>query len=174
MQTIKTSSNRRRRKRNREGDKKKDLQTADSDVTVTPYPAGHLIGGALWKISKETDEIVYAVDYNHKKEMHLDSSGLASQTPAIGKSPSLLITDCKNALARLQHRNYKRRDEAMFREIKGTLRKGGDVLLPVDSAGRALELLFKLDTYWTVHSELSGYGLCFLCREGNAVLEQAQ
>ncbi len=38
-------------------------------LTITPLPAGHMIGGAIWKISKEgEEEIVYAVDYNHKKE----------------------------------------------------------------------------------------------------------
>lgn len=38
-------------------------------LTITPLAAGHMIGGAIWKISKEgEEEIVYAVDYNHKKE----------------------------------------------------------------------------------------------------------
>jgi Cft2 family RNA processing exonuclease len=38
-------------------------------LIITPLPAGHMIGGAIWKISKEgEEEIVYAVDYNHKKE----------------------------------------------------------------------------------------------------------
>jgi cleavage and polyadenylation specificity factor subunit 2 len=29
-----------------------------------------MIGGTVWKITKETEEIVYAVDYNHKKERY--------------------------------------------------------------------------------------------------------
>ena len=37
-------------------------------IRITPYAAGHMIGGTIWKITKETEEIVYAVDYNHKKE----------------------------------------------------------------------------------------------------------
>ena len=41
-------------------------------MTITPLPAGHMIGGAIWKISKEgEEEIVYAVDYNHKRERSL-------------------------------------------------------------------------------------------------------
>lgn len=37
-----------------------------------PLPAGHMIGGAIWRISKMGDEeIVYAVDFNHRKERHL-------------------------------------------------------------------------------------------------------
>ena len=42
-------------------------------LTVTPIPAGHMIGGTIWKIVKDDEEdIVYAVDYNHKKERHLN------------------------------------------------------------------------------------------------------
>jgi cleavage and polyadenylation specificity factor subunit 2 len=37
-------------------------------VTITAYPAGHTLGGTVWRIKKDTDVIVYAVDYNHKKE----------------------------------------------------------------------------------------------------------
>jgi len=39
-------------------------------IEITPYAAGHMIGGTIWKIKKETEEIVYAVDYNHKKERY--------------------------------------------------------------------------------------------------------
>ena len=39
-------------------------------LSITPYAAGHMIGGTMWKIMKEGEEdIIYAVDYNHKKEM---------------------------------------------------------------------------------------------------------
>lgn len=31
-----------------------------------------MIGGAVWRITKGEEEIVYAVDFNHKKERHLN------------------------------------------------------------------------------------------------------
>ena len=38
-------------------------------LSITPFAAGHLVGGAMWKIGKdEGEDIVYAIDYNHKKE----------------------------------------------------------------------------------------------------------
>ena len=38
-------------------------------LTITPFPAGHMVGGTIWKIVKDgEEEIVYAVDFNHKKE----------------------------------------------------------------------------------------------------------
>ena len=44
-------------------------------ISITPYPAGHMIGGTMWKILKDNEEeIVYAVDFNHKKERHLNGN----------------------------------------------------------------------------------------------------
>ena len=38
-------------------------------LTITPFPAGHMVGGTIWKIVKDgEEEIVYAIDFNHKKE----------------------------------------------------------------------------------------------------------
>lgn len=63
-------------------------------ITITPYAAGHMIGGTMWKIVKDGEEdIIYAVDYNHKKERHLNGAVLETLS-----RPSLLITDSFNVL----------------------------------------------------------------------------
>ena len=37
-------------------------------IEVTPYAAGHTIGGAFWRIVYDgTDEVIFAVDLNHKR-----------------------------------------------------------------------------------------------------------
>ena len=52
-----------------------------------------MIGGTIWKIVKDDEEdIIYAVDYNHKKERHLNGCDI-DKLPR----PSLLITDAYNA-----------------------------------------------------------------------------
>lgn len=51
-----------------------------------------MVGGTIWKIVKDEEEIVYAIDYNHKKERHLNGCVLESIS-----RPSLLITDAINA-----------------------------------------------------------------------------
>jgi len=62
-------------------------------LTITPLPAGHMIGGTIWKIVKVGEEdIVYATDFNHKKERHLNGCELERL-----QRPSLLITDAFNA-----------------------------------------------------------------------------
>ena len=46
-------------------------------LTITPFAAGHMIGGSIWRISTAVGEdVVYAVDYNHRKELHLNSTAL--------------------------------------------------------------------------------------------------
>ncbi len=41
-------------------------------LSITPLPAGHMIGGTIWKIVKDgEEEIIYAVDFNHKREMYV-------------------------------------------------------------------------------------------------------
>ena len=50
-------------------------------LAITPVAAGHMIGGAMWKIVKEGEEdIVYAVDVNHKKERHLNGADVEKIT----------------------------------------------------------------------------------------------
>lgn len=71
-------------------------------------PAGHMVGGTIWRISKVGEEdIVYAVDFNHKKERHLNGSDLER----LGR-PSLLILDCFNAAYSQPRR--RSRDEALM------------------------------------------------------------
>lgn len=37
-------------------------------LTITPYNAGHYVGGSVWRISVGGEDIIYAVDYCHRKE----------------------------------------------------------------------------------------------------------
>lgn len=49
-----------------------------------------MIGGSIWRISTALGEdVVYAVDYNHRKELHLNSTALAG----LFSRPALMIAD---------------------------------------------------------------------------------
>ncbi|CAK4627387.1 unnamed protein product [Aphanomyces euteiches] len=110
-------------------------------IYITPHAAGHLIGGSIWSIAKETDEIIYAVDYNHRAEHVLSKTVLDTFT-----RPTLLITGSLHIDK--QQPKMRDRDEMLKDEIVQVLRRGGDVLIPCDSAGRLLEVLHVLDQYW--------------------------
>ena len=71
-------------------------------LTITPFNAGHTLGGTIWKIrSPSAGTILYAVDMNHMKERHLDGTVLMHK--AAGgvfeplARPDLLITDADRA-----------------------------------------------------------------------------
>ncbi|KAI7851223.1 beta-lactamase-like protein [Circinella umbellata] len=118
-------------------------------ITITAYAAAHTIGGTIWKIKQDTDEIVYAVDFNHRKESHLDGTVLHSNGNVLDAltRPSLMITDALNAS--FVHPPRKDRNAAMFDTMMTTLRSGGSVLLPTDSSARVLELAYLLDKHWS-------------------------
>ncbi|KAK6644493.1 hypothetical protein RUM43_000760 [Polyplax serrata] len=126
-------------------------------ITITPLPAGHMIGGSIWKIFKVGEEdIIYAVDYNHKKERHLNGCELEKI-----QRPSLLITDAFNATYQQQRRRV--RDEKLMTNILQTLRSNGNVLVTVDTAGRVLELAHMLEQLWrNKESGLLAYSLALL------------
>lgn len=123
------------------------------NIEITPYAAGHIIGGTIWKIKKETEEILYAVDYNHKKERHLNPTVLETLN-----RPTLLITDAFSALS--AETNMRNRDTEFFESLMNTLRRDGNVLIPTDSTGRALELLVCLEQYWQLYKH--PYSVCML------------
>lgn len=118
------------------------LEGVGCGLSITPLRAGHMVGGTIWKIVKDNEEdIVYAVDYNHKKERHLGGCVLDTLT-----RPSLLITDAYNAL---NHQSRMReRDQKFLSTIIETLRGGGNILIACDTAGRVLEISHMLDNFW--------------------------
>ncbi|KAF3850061.1 hypothetical protein F7725_019780 [Dissostichus mawsoni] len=134
-----------------------NLKGKGHGLSITPLPAGHMIGGTIWKIVKDgEEEIIYAVDFNHKREIHLNGCVLDSIS-----RPSLLITDSFNA--RYVQPRRKQRDELLLTNVMETLRGDGNVLIAVDTAGRVLELAQLLDQIWrTKDAGLGAYPLALL------------
>ncbi|XP_009789216.1 cleavage and polyadenylation specificity factor subunit 2 [Nicotiana sylvestris] len=111
-------------------------------IVIAPLVAGHLLGGTTWKITKDGEDVIYAVDFNHRKERHLNGTVLESFV-----RPAVLITDAFNALNNQPSR--RQRDQEFLDAIEKTVNVGGNVLLPVDTAGRVLELILTLEQHWT-------------------------
>jgi len=145
------------------------LKGKGEGLAITAYQAGHMIGASMWKIVKDGEEdIVYAVDFNHKRERHLNGCDLDKIS-----RPSLLITDGYNA--KLKQKRRADRDEALMTAILQTLRSGGNVMMAVDTAGRVLELSHMLDQLWqNKESGLMAYSLALLNHVGYSVIESAK
>ncbi|KAH7690730.1 cleavage and polyadenylation specificity factor subunit 2 protein [Dioscorea alata] len=117
------------------------LSEKGEGIVIAPNVAGHLLGGTIWKITKDGEEVIYAVDFNHRKERLLNGTVLDSFV-----RPAVLITDAYNALNTQVPK--RQREQEFLETILKSLRAEGNVLLPVDTAGRALELVLMLEQYW--------------------------
>lgn len=134
-----------------------DLVGRGKGISVTARPAGHMLGGTAWLILTETDEIVFSVDFNIFSEAHLPSFSME------GLSPTLLITGATSMGIKQESR--KMRESNLKDTIFKTLQRSGNVLIPVDSAGRILELALILDRAWSQNERNMrrlGYGLALL------------
>jgi len=132
------------------------IKILDDLVTLTPYRAGHTIGGACWKLSKDTEDILYAVDYNHHRERHLNESWVMSFV-----RPSLFITDCVNFTTQTLHKR-KDLDVQLLQTVVETCGNNGNVLIPTDAGGRCFELLFVLYNFWKKQDLFRRFRLAFL------------
>ena len=145
------------------------VNTPGGTIVITPYPAGGGLGGALWGIKKETDLIVYANHFNHRNELHLQQCALGD--PKLSK-PILLITDAYNADTSVPSRNA--RDSRLFDETLSALRSGGNVLIPVDSGSRVLEICLAFDRHWADSRGRGAYNLALYCPLHKSMLGIAQ
>ncbi len=111
-------------------------------INLLALPAGHSIGGTMWRIRKApAEDILYTPTFNHKREAHLDGAVF----DAISR-PSLMIVDASQSLTPAVVR--KDRDAGLFTAVASALRAGGSILIPCDSALRLLELAFVLEGGW--------------------------
>ncbi|CAK5275400.1 unnamed protein product [Mycena citricolor] len=142
-------------------------------LTITPFNAGHTIGGTMWKIrSPSSGTILYAVNVNHMRERHLDGAVIMNKsTGGVFEPlarPDLLITDAERTL--VTNCKQRDRDAALIDTITSTLTSSSrsSVFIPCDSSTRLLELLILLDQHWK-YSRLS-FPICLLSRTGNEML----
>ncbi|XP_048486095.1 probable cleavage and polyadenylation specificity factor subunit 2 [Plutella xylostella] len=146
-----------------------DMKGKGLGIRIVPLPAGHTLGGTVWRISAPGEEdIVYAPDFNHKKERHLNGCEVERLL-----RPSLMLVGAMNANHVQQRRRL--RDEKLMTTILSGLRGGGCVLVCTDTAGRVLELAHMLDQLWRNRdSGLTAYSLLLLSNVTYNVLEFAK
>ena len=117
-----------------------------SSIRITPYPAGHVLGAAMFLIEIAGLKILFTGDYSREEDRHL----ITAQMPKNVKI-DVLITESTYGIA--SHPPRLEREAAMMKSISGILNRGGKVLMPVFALGRAQEILLILDEYWSKHPE---------------------
>ncbi|KAH8197273.1 hypothetical protein TruAng_008556 [Truncatella angustata] len=117
-----------------------------SSIRITPYPAGHVLGAAMYLIEIAGLKIFFTGDYSREQDRHL----VSAEVPR-GVKIDVLITESTYGIA--SHVPRLEREQALMKSITGILNRGGRVLMPVFALGRAQELLLILDEYWGKHPE---------------------
>ncbi len=118
-----------------------------SSVRITPYPAGHVLGAAMFLIEIAGLNILFTGDYSREEDRHL----IPAEVPR-GVKIDVLITESTYGVA--SHIPRLEREAALMKSITSIIQRGGRVLMPVFALGRAQELLLILDEYWEKHPEL--------------------
>jgi cleavage and polyadenylation specificity factor subunit 2 len=119
-------------------------------LTITAFNAGHTLGGTIWHIQQGQESVVYAVDWNQARELHLSGAAWLGST-ATGsevidelRRPTAMV--CSSRTTESSGRN--KRDDVLLGMIRDTVANGGSVLIPSDSSARVLELAYLLENAW--------------------------
>ncbi|KAM0688555.1 Integrator complex subunit 11 [Conglomerata obtusa] len=112
----------------------------EPNFTLKAYPAGHVLGAAMFYIKINDESFVYTGDYNMTADKHLGSAWIDCLRP------DLLITESTYGNVIRDCRKAKERDflNSVFECVKG----GGKVLIPIFALGRAQEMCLLIDSYW--------------------------
>ncbi|GAB0133914.1 endoribonuclease ysh1 [Epichloe bromicola] len=125
-----------------------------SSIRITPYPAGHVLGAAMFLIEIAGLNIFFTGDYSREQDRHL----VSAEVPK-GVKIDVLITESTYGIA--SHVPRLEREQALMKSITSILNRGGRALLPVFALGRAQELLLILDEYWGKHPEYQKYPIYY-------------
>ncbi|KAI8272383.1 Endoribonuclease YSH1 [Colletotrichum sp. SAR 10_98] len=125
-----------------------------SSIRITPYPAGHVLGAAMFLIEIAGLKIFFTGDYSREQDRHL----VSAEVPK-GVKIDVLITESTYGIA--SHVPRLEREQALMKSITGILNRGGRVLMPVFALGRAQELLLILDEYWGKHGEYQKFPIYY-------------
>jgi cleavage and polyadenylation specificity factor subunit 3 len=128
-----------------------------SGVRITPYPAGHVLGAAMFLINIAGLNVFFTADYSREQDRHLVAAEVPN-TATVGKI-DVLITESTFGISNAPPR--AERETALLKAVTNTLTRGGKVLMPVFALGRAQELLLILEDYWQRHPELQKYPIYY-------------
>lgn len=116
-------------------------------VTITAYNAGHTVGGTIWRIQKDQENVVYAVDWNHSRDTFLNGSALLQNGKVIESLTRPTVFICGTKFGQ-QNGTLSQRKTQLHKRIEETISRGGTILIPTSSGARVLELVLILENLW--------------------------
>ncbi|KAK6459289.1 beta-lactamase-like protein [Scheffersomyces xylosifermentans] len=141
----------------------------ENKVVITPYNAGHTLGGTFWLITKRIDRVIYAPAWNHSKDSFLNSASFLSTSNGNPLSSLLRPTAFITSTDMGSTMSHKKRTEKFLQLVDATLANGGAALIPTSLSGRFLELFHLIDE----HLQGAPIPIYFLSYSGTKVLSYA-
>jgi cleavage and polyadenylation specificity factor subunit 2 len=140
-------------------------------LAVTAHRAGHVVGGAFLLLERLQDEttVVFTSTYHIAKEVHLEASTLLKY----GATPDVLVTRPGGPACPMVGQLYQQNliprtplvtqaERNLTNHVLNILRRDGNVLLPIDASGRALELLLVFQRCWERQRLAGSYNLVWM------------
>lgn len=122
-------------------------------IRFTAYHAGHVLGACMYFIEVGGLKVLFTGDYSREEDRHLN---VAEVPPT---KPDILITESTFGTA--THEPRLEKESRMTKLIHSTILKGGRVLMPVFSLGRAQELLLILEEYWSMNEDIQNVNVYY-------------
>lgn len=107
---------------------------------LRPYPAGHVLGAAMFYVKVKNESFVYTGDYNMTPDRHLGSAWIDCLRP------DLLITESTYGNTIRECRKTK--ENEFISAVYECVKNGGKVLVPIFVFGRAQEMCLLIDSFW--------------------------
>lgn len=142
------------------------IPAKNSPIECCLHFASRMLGGYAWTIHYQIDEILYCPDYSTKASYSLKRFDVPT-------SPNIALIDTSSAEMKEAPRvNYEDQLQSLFKEVQHTLRSGCDVLIPVDAAGRGIEIL-NIFTHLLQERGGGRYKIVFAAVQANELLDKA-
>ncbi|KAG5476880.1 hypothetical protein LSCM1_05212 [Leishmania martiniquensis] len=112
------------------------VKNDEVEVNCFAVFAGRMLGGYSWTIKYQIDELFYCPDFSVKPSYALKAFDLptTANIVLVSSFPFHLTYATRTS-------KYEEQLKSLFKEFQHTLRGGSDVLVPVNIAGRGLEVL---------------------------------
>ncbi|CAG9575025.1 putative cleavage and polyadenylation specificity factor [Leishmania major strain Friedlin] len=112
------------------------VKNDDVEVNCFAVFAGRMLGGYSWTIKYQIDELFYCPDFSVKPSYALKPFDVPTTANIVLASSFPFHMTGANRTTK-----YEEQLKSLFKEFQHTLRGGSDVLVPVNVAGRGLEVL---------------------------------
>ncbi|KAF8251169.1 Metallo-hydrolase/oxidoreductase [Wilcoxina mikolae CBS 423.85] len=122
-------------------------------ISITPYHAGHVLGGAMFMVEIAGLKILFTGDYSREDDRHL----VCAEVPPV--KPDILI--CESTYGTASHMPRLEKEARLMKLTTEILMRGGRVLMPVFALGMAQELLLILDEYWDKYPKFQTYPIYY-------------